>query len=220
MLQFPAITRTLSHPIIARAVISADVLNVGKEHAFPQPVIPLLERNRSRRHLSKGAVCLIIEWRHHPGGNSVGGSVPCHSSAYLAVALVGIHNVGHSQGPLIRHARNSPSLFLDNLEGRHQDSQQDGDDRNHNQQLDECEATSLVHVFISFVFSQMHRDLSTIVFDEVVGHGKLRAEQQRFLPNFFNNRFIIDIFGDFIDQAGDFSGLIFFHAPCRNRRRT
>ncbi len=131
MLQLPAIARAASYPVVARAVIGADVLDIREENTFPQPVVPLLEGDRSAGHLVIAAACLITQRRHHPGGDPIDGSVPCHSPAHAAVVLVGIHHVGQPHGLLIRHARHSSGLLLNPLQCRHQNRHQYGNDCDH-----------------------------------------------------------------------------------------
>ncbi len=132
MLQIPAIARTASYPVVARAVIGAYFLpEIGEENTFPQPVVPLLERDRSAWLLVIAAVSLITQRRHHPGGYPIGGGVPCLSPAHAAVVLVGIHHVGQPQVLLILHARHSSGLLPNPLQCRHQNRHQYGNDRNH-----------------------------------------------------------------------------------------
>ena len=59
----------------------------------------------------------------------------------------------------------------------------------------------------------MQRPRITLVrYDEVVGHGKCRAQEQNFFSDLFDYRLIVNIFSHFIYEEGNLLGLRLLHS--------
>ena len=51
-------------------------------------------------------------------------------------------------------------------------------------------------------------------------HRELRTHKQHVFGDLFDNRFVVNIIGDFVYELRDLPGLLFFHTACGYRRRS